>query len=250
VSADSKPGSKPALILFDLDDTLFAHRKAVDDGITAYVHALGGPYVPDAAANIATWHELEERHYHSYLGGQLDYQGQRRARARDFALGYGVVLDDEAAAAWFAGYHDHYVDSWVLHDDALSALDALRASDPRVRIGLITNGDEAFQRRKIERIGLAPYFENVVTSGALGIAKPDARIFEHACALFGVSPAAAAYVGDRLATDALGAARAGLTGVWLDRTGAAVDPELDAEADALGVIRIRSLAELPVALGF
>ena len=238
-----------SVVLFDLDDTLFAHRKAVDDGIVAHVRALGAPYrVTDAAAEVAAWYELEERHYHSYLGGELDYEGQRRARARDFAARHGVELDDAAASTWFARYFEHYVDNWVLHDDAVPSLDALETAIPGVRFGLITNGDDAFQLRKIARIGLAERFEHVVTSGAFGIVKPDASIFQHACALFGVAPAAAAYVGDRLATDAIGAARAGLTGVWLDRVGTTVPADLAATARECGVIRITSLADLSAAL--
>jgi putative hydrolase of the HAD superfamily len=245
-------GATPApsaisVVLFDLDDTLFAHRKAVDDGIVDYVRMLGSPYqLADAAGEVAAWHELEERHYHSYLGGRLDYEGQRRARAIDFAARHGVALDEAAASTWFASYFEHYVENWVLHDDALPCLDELRSAG--LRLGLITNGDEAFQLRKLAQLNLTDRFEHIVTSGALGIPKPDARIFEHACALFGVPPAAAAYVGDRLATDAIGAARAGLTGVWLDRIGASVPEELAALARESLVIRVASLAGLPAAL--
>ena len=62
-----------------------------------------------------------------------------------------------------------------------------------------------------------------------------------------MAPAQAAYIGDRLHTDAIGAARAGLLGVWLDRPGIAT-AEQRAEADAAGVPVIRSLEELPALL--
>ncbi|HEY4151781.1 MAG TPA: HAD hydrolase-like protein, partial [Pseudolysinimonas sp.] len=60
-------------------------------------------------------------------------------------------------------------------------------------------------------------------------------------------PSSAAYIGDRLATDALGASAAGLLGVWLDRPGLATDEQL-AAARAAGVRVIHSLAELPALL--
>jgi putative hydrolase of the HAD superfamily len=63
--------------------------------------------------------------------------------------------------------------------------------------------------------------------------------------LFGASPAEAAYIGDRLVTDAIGAARAGLTGVWLNRTGAQPLPEHAAEARSLGVTVLPDLRGLP-----
>jgi putative hydrolase of the HAD superfamily len=235
-----------AVVLFDLDDTLFAHRAAVSRGIDAHVTALGAPYGSvDARTTDALWHDLEEHHYHAYLDGALDFEGQRQARARDFAARHGVTLDDDAASAWFAAYFEHYVESWALHDDALPCLDELAERIPSVRFGLITNGDLAFQTRKITTVGLDARVERVIASGEVGMVKPDPAIFRHACDVFAVPPVDAVYVGDRLRTDAIGAARAGLTGVWINRTGATPSPDDAAEARDLGVLEIASLAELP-----
>jgi putative hydrolase of the HAD superfamily len=233
----------PAVLLFDLDDTLFAHQHAVGLGVAAHRRAIGGPLADaDDDAELARWHELEEHHYSRYLAGELDYLEQRRQRARDFVEPYGLDLsDDHDADQWFDGYRAQYQLSWKLHDDALPCLDALQSRGARV--GIITNGDLDFQLAKIERMGLAPRVEHVIASGELGFAKPDPRIFEHACAVFGVPPTSAAYVGDRLHTDAIGAANAGLAGVWLDRLVAATSEEL-AEARASGVAVVRSLSEV------
>ncbi|WP_104199631.1 HAD family hydrolase [Cryobacterium sp. Y29] len=251
----------PRVVLFDLDDTLFAHRAAVAAGILLHLDRVGGAFATaDRKAATVLWDALEEEHYHSYLAGDLDFAGQRRARAQDFAASFHIALSDAEADAWFDEYFDSYRSRWRLHDDALPCFDELAEVIPAVRFGLITNGDPVFQGEKIRRVGLADHFEHVIASGALGFAKPDIRIFEHACALFGVPVEEAVYVGDRLRTDALGAAAAGLTGVWLDRAGAsAVGVGVGAgvgggvgvgvgDADAaarLGVLRIDTLASLP-----
>jgi putative hydrolase of the HAD superfamily len=241
--------TRTRLVLFDLDDTLFAHRAAVSTGIRRYAAELGEPYGALAATElVALWHDLEEQHYHSYLAGRLDFEGQRQARARDFAARHGVVLGDAEASAWFSDYFEHYVAAWSLHHDALRCLDALEATIAGVRFGLITNGDLAFQRRKVEAVGLDARMERLVASGEVGVAKPDARIFDVACAEFGVRPEQAVYVGDRLRTDAIGAARAGLTGVWLNRRGDVPSTDVAAEAASLGVIELSSLDELPGAV--
>lgn len=237
----------PSLVLFDLDDTLFAHRNAVSAGILAYRLAHSGALgSADHGVEDARWTELEERHYHRYLAGELDFAGQRRARAREFVEPFGVDLTtDHLADEWFDRYFDHYVAAWILHEDALACLDAL--GERGLRLGIITNGDPVFQGNKIAKLGLTDRFEHVITSGELGFAKPDPRIFHHACELFGVEPNRAVYVGDRLATDAIGAARAGLSGVWIDRDGAA-SPEQLAEARAAGASVIHTLDELPALL--
>jgi putative hydrolase of the HAD superfamily len=227
--------------LFDLDDTLFAHHKAVRDGITAHMaNILPGV---DAAAHQDRWDELEEHHYHRYLSGELDYLGQRRARARDFMEPFGVQLrDDREAEDWFAVYFREYVRAWTLFDDALPCLDALAADG--IRVGIITNGDKDIQRAKLDAMGLDGRVDHLITSGELGFAKPDSRIFEYACNVFEATPSETAYVGDRLRTDAVGAAAAGLLGVWLNRDGLSSTDEDDA-VEASGVRVIRSLAELP-----
>jgi len=84
-----------SVVLFDLDDTLFAHRQAVAQAIVAHSRSLGAV---DDDATVAHWHALEEQHYHRYLAGELDYFGQRRARARGFVEPYGVSLADDPAA--------------------------------------------------------------------------------------------------------------------------------------------------------
>jgi putative hydrolase of the HAD superfamily len=236
-----------SVMLFDLDDTLFAHRSAVVAGIAAHRAALGGVFAAaDENTAARRWNELEETQYHRYLTGELSYAEQRRARARGFVEDYGVLLEDHEADAWYDAYFLEYTRAWTLHDDALPCLDLLAAAG--IRFGIITNGELAFQTAKIERVGLAGRVERVITSGELGYAKPDARIFEHACSVFGVAPSEVAYVGDRLRTDAIGASAAGLTGVWLDRLGAASANEL-AAARVSSVPVIRTLVELPAALG-
>jgi putative hydrolase of the HAD superfamily len=233
------------VVLFDLDDTLFAHRESVASGITQYRRSLGGPIAAaDARTAAHRWRELEEVHYHRYLSGELTFVEQRRERARIFAEEYGVILEEHEADAWFDSYFVEYMRAWTLHDDTIACLDAVAP----LRIGIITNGDLAFQVAKIERIGLANRIEKVIASGELGFAKPDPRIFEHACRVFGVQPSEAAYVGDRLQTDAIGAASAGLLGVWLDRSRDA-SPEQLAAAAASAVPVINGLAELPAVLG-
>lgn len=306
---DPEADARIGVVLFDLDDTLMAHSRSVDLAIeraqaVARQLAASGVAGADAAGFAAfaaadarlvqqRWRHLEELHYARYLSGELDYLGQRIWRARDLLLPYGVELDDEAALRWFAEYLHGYRDNWTLFDDVLPTLDELEAVVPGVRFGIITNGELTFQTDKLHRIDLWDRLDltpvradgsvdeperrgRLVASGELGVTKPDAAIFVAAAAAFGVSAASCLYVGDRLATDAIGAQNAGMRGVWLARpdrnlTSAAADslvagalsvgadphaaratpPGTAVPNDATvpaGVTRIASLAELPALL--
>jgi putative hydrolase of the HAD superfamily len=234
------------VVLFDLDDTLFAHREAVDDAVVATLAAMErADDAPAVAEEQARWRELEEHHYNRYLAHELDYQEQRRARVRAFLAPYGTDFDDAAAAAWFERWVQRYRAAFRLHADALPCLDALERLIPGVRFGVITNGDLAFQTAKLDALGIEGRFEHVVTSGELGFAKPDPRIFAEAAHRFAARLDACAYVGDRIRTDAIGAAAAGMTGVWLDRGAVEPDPADLGEARRLGIPEISGLGDLP-----
>jgi HAD superfamily hydrolase (TIGR01549 family) len=115
--------------------------------------------------------------------------------------------------------------------DVPAALERLRG---RVRMAVISNANGTV-RAKLERVGLARYFELIVDSHEEGIEKPDPRIFARTLERMGVAATEAAYVGDLYHVDVVGAAAAGLSAFLLDP---------DELYQDVPVSRIRSLAEL------
>jgi len=71
----------------------------------------------------------------------------------------------------------------------------------------------------VEGLGLTSYFEQVFASSAVGVAKPGVGIFRRAVETLGIEPTRAMHLGDSLEDDYLGAKRAGLQAVLLDRSG-------------------------------
>lgn len=101
-----------------------------------------------------------------------------------------------------------------LFDDTDEVLALLK---PRVKLGIVTNGVEGLQRRKVELSGLAHWFDAVAISGAVGIGKPDRGIFDWVAKQLGVRPERCAMVGDNSERDVLGGKNAGMATAWLDR---------------------------------
>ncbi|KAF9138580.1 hypothetical protein BGX30_008989 [Mortierella sp. GBA39] len=85
---------------------------------------------------------------------------------------------------------------------------------------------------------LAPYFDEIVISGTYGKGKPDPTIFEHALSLLGLTPEQTLMVGDKQTTDIKGGNSAGLTTVWINRTGKVKDPSIEPDYE------IKHLSEL------
>jgi len=102
-------------------------------------------------------------------------------------------------------------------DGALEALRLLRARGHR--LGLLTNGSAAFQRKKLSRFALEPLFERVLIEGEFGYGKPDDRVFRMALEHFGVAPDQVWMIGDNLEADIAPAQRNGIEGVWHDAHG-------------------------------
>src|SRR4051812_22806361 len=56
-----------------------------------------------------------------------------------------------------------------------------------LRLGLVSNGSAAVQQRKIDVLGIRPFLSAIAISGALGVRKPSARIFDIALGELGTS---------------------------------------------------------------
>ena len=119
-----------------------------------------------------------------------------------------ALARDDLAAALLAALR------FRAYPDAAPAIRAARARG--VRVVVASNWDVSLGD-VLERIGLAPLLDGVVTSAAVGARKPDARLFEAALALAGVSAPEALHVGDSPREDVEGARAAGLRAVLLLR---------------------------------
>ncbi|HNT26022.1 MAG TPA: HAD family hydrolase [Anaerolineales bacterium] len=105
---------------------------------------------------------------------------------------------------------------WLPEPEALPVLETLRQRGHRM--GMISNaGDDEDVQRLVDKCGLRPYFDFIFTSAAVGIRKPDVRIFQAALACWEAQPSQAAMIGDNLQADVLGARNAGIFAVWLTR---------------------------------
>ena len=88
----------------------------------------------------------------------------------------------------------------------LDGLERLRGSG--VRLACVTNKAAAFTAPLLEKTGLAPFFDSVVSADQVGTRKPHPGPFLHACRMLSVAPSEAAVIGDS-ANDAEAARAAG-----------------------------------------
>ncbi|MDJ1134547.1 HAD-IA family hydrolase [Streptomyces iconiensis] len=100
------------------------------------------------------------------------------------------------------------------HPDAEPAMRRLRGAG--VRVGCLTVGEAAPTWTFLERTGLAPHVEHVVTAGETGTWKPAPGVYRTAAERMNVAPDRMALVAVH-AWDCHGAKRAGCVTGWCDR---------------------------------
>ncbi|AZE86540.1 2-haloalkanoic acid dehalogenase [Pseudomonas orientalis] len=220
------------LITFDLDDTLWDNVPVIISAEASMREWL--------AINASKVGDLPLEHFASLR--QQVLQRHPELKHRISVLRHRVLLH----AFEEAGYPQH--EATEMADVCFEAfiharhqLTVFPEAEPMLKalrqhflLGVITNGNA-----DVQRVGLADYFHFALRAEDIGIAKPDARLFQEALQRGGVDASAAVHVGDHPGDDIAGAQQAGLRAVWFNPGAKAW--EADKRPDA----EIRSLTELP-----
>ncbi len=209
--------SFPRAILIDLDDTLLDDTSYAD-GCWSDACALAEARLPGVDISLLratidsenSWFWSDPERHRS---GRLDLRGSTRATLERVFAKLGID-DTDLAHAVAETYRDRRQERSTLFPGATDALDRLRAEG--VRLGMMTNGAADVQRAKIERFGLASYFDHIVIEGEFGAGKPDRRVYNTLLSALDVTADDAWAIGDNLEFDVLAPMQMGLHGIWVD----------------------------------
>ncbi|NVD70935.1 noncanonical pyrimidine nucleotidase, YjjG family [Duganella sp. BJB1802] len=222
---------KHRLFLFDLDDTLLDFKASEKLSFVRTMRELGlrddvePIFLQYQAINVQLWRDFET--------GAVSKDFLKVERFRKTFQAHGVELDPEAASSI---YLESLPDTVVLIDGANQLCETLSAIG---EVGIITNGVEAIQNRRIASSGLADSISFVATSEACGHAKPDVRFFEYAARMArAFAKPESIIVGDRLDADILGANRYGIESCWFN------PGRLANASDAVPTFEVAGLAEV------
>ncbi|MFD1175086.1 HAD family hydrolase [Paenibacillus puldeungensis] len=209
-------------VFFDLDDTLYDHLQPFRQAVQA-VLGTGADFPYEAA-----YHRM--RYYSDFLsaeaggtpthGPELEkMRTQRFVRALDE---FGVELSLAQAFAMQAAYLQQQF-SIELFEGARELIQELKSRGTIV--GLITNGPPDHQWGKIRALRIDEMIppKLIFISGAVGLTKPDRRLFDHVANSIGLTPVDCYYVGDSWRNDVVGAADAGWHVLWFNHR--QVEPE-------------------------
>ncbi|WP_274648473.1 HAD family hydrolase [Paenibacillus humicola] len=209
---------RPKAILLDMDDTIISYDHGIDldlcwKRVCSRHLRLDDARIGELITEIkrhAKWYWSDpERH----RTGRLDLDKARTeivasalrlasihepAASRRIAVDYGVERDHEIQP----------------YPGAVETLRQLR--DKGFRLALLTNGAKLPQRNKIERFGLAPFFDCILIEEEFGAGKPDERIYLHALDRLGAAADETWMVGDNYEWEIAAPQKLGIKGIWIN----------------------------------
>ena len=182
-------------------EVLSRHGREVDESVLAESIRAADRDLDESFANIQGSDEgpfwLE---FNSNVLGRLGLDMKAEDILQELSDSFGKVVTDER--------------NWNDYPDARPLLEDLEARD--MRVGLISNATD-LARKVLERLDLGKYFDPIVISSEIGHRKPSREIFRTALGEAGASPSRSIYIGDKPAVDVLGARRAGMNAILIDR---------------------------------
>lgn len=207
MDVDADPSRRFDAVVFDLSGVVIASAfDAIADLVQGPVtrdEALAlllGPYDEDTDH---VWHRVERGE--APITDWVTWVGGEAERA-------GVTVDWEAFGSMLGRL--------TVHDVVVDRARSLRAEG--YRTALCTNNVREGSSAWRELVPVDELFDAVVDSSAVGLRKPDVRIYRHTLDLIGVAdPGRAVFLDDHPGNVA-GAERAGLTGLLVEDPAAAV----------------------------
>lgn len=106
--------------------------------------------------------------------------------------------------------------AWELYPDTIESLERLKSNE--LSLAIVSNWNSSLTK-VVNGLNLTDYFNFVLSSAEAGWKKPSPKIFHLALERAGTEPSRAVHIGDTYQADILGARRAGIRGIMLDRRG-------------------------------
>ncbi len=202
-------------IFFDLDNTLWDHRK----NAKLTLEGLFSTYKIQEKHQLSfddfhhKYDEINERLWELIRDGEIDKEYLRKHRFYDTFLHFGID-DFELAQVFEHQFLDEIIAYNELIDGALDVLEYLKTKEYQIHI--ISNGFHEVTHRKIDGSGIRQYVETVTSADEVKVRKPNPKIFEFALNKANAERKESVLIGDDWIADVKGAQNFGMKAVFFD----------------------------------
>lgn len=201
--------SRYKTLIFDADETLFDFPKSEEEALKNALEYHGILYDPMrhhkaySAINAQIWSEFEK--------GLITQEALKLERFERF-IKHTELLGTLCPKDLANSYLKFLGEACYLYPESDILIETLSKSH---KLLILTNGLTVVQQNRIGRSPIAKYFDHIIISEAIGMAKPSPDIFEYALKCAGeTDPSKVLMIGDSLTSDIAGGNRAGIDTCW------------------------------------
>ena len=193
-------------LLFDLDHTLIDGHASED---AAFDYTLRRAGAEDPAEYLAPYVEINTALWAAVERGEITPNDVRTERFSQLIAATNLDADPQAMG-------DDFVYGMGANGNLYpGTIEALESLNEVATLALVTNGIGEVQRARLARLDLDKYFDAIVISGEVGVAKPGPEIYDLTFAELGQpDKATTLMIGDSLSSDMAGGINYGIATCW------------------------------------
>ncbi len=195
-------------IWFDLDNTIFDFNRSSKIAFNQLIKHIGLEnsstlYQDYQVINHKVWEEMEK--------GLITQTALRSLRWDRFFTKIGIAFDPAKA-------NDLYLSFLATNNTFIPfAVETVHRLSKTYTLVAVTNGLKEVQKSRMENASLNKYFDNLIISDEIGVAKPNIEFFEIAHRFYpDLKKEEILMVGDRLSSDILGAQNYNIDSCWFN----------------------------------
>ncbi|MDD2971525.1 MAG: HAD family hydrolase [Lachnospiraceae bacterium] len=202
-----------AILIFDLDDTLFDLAKPLFEAMSI-VYSNRIP--PLSNEHFTAFRKYSDERFEESQSGAISMEEMYIYRIRKTLWDMGVSTTDSEALL----FQDEYLRCQQnIHLSPVVREMLCYCRENNIITAIISNGSAEHQMKKVNTLGLTDFIpkEHIFLSGSVGYAKPDPRIFTYAAEKLCHHREKTYYIGDSFLNDIIGPKKIFFGTVWYNR---------------------------------
>jgi putative hydrolase of the HAD superfamily len=202
-------------IFFDLDNTLWDHRKnaylTIKDLFEKEEITL--KYNIDFEEFHSVYHEINEKLWEQIRDGEINKEYLRKHRFYDTFKHFGI--DDLNLSMFF---EEHFLDKILNYNHLVESADIILEylKSKNYTLHIISNGFQEVTERKCILSKIDHYFNTITSADSVGVRKPNLKIFEYSLGLSKAKKEESILIGDDWIADVVGAQNFGIDVIFFD----------------------------------
>lgn len=198
---------KYEVIIFDADQTLFDFKKSEKKALENTMFDFEIEY--DEKHHLKIYKDINSKMWKEFEEGKITQKKLKTERFRRLSEKLGIKFDEKEFAD---KYMDNLSQASYVYEESEPLLKEIHGE--RI-MSIVTNGLKVVQDGRIRKSQIAHYFQDIVVSEEVQIAKPDSRIFQLALDnLKYEDKKKVLVVGDSLSSDIKGGINFGIDTCW------------------------------------